>query len=247
VRLLGQPRVSPVLDGSSTLELGSVKLTGEQIASRYKPIVRQKSAWQDRPLRIQYEVFEEASEYTIRYHIVWLDETHPIRPLNLIYRPFRILYYGSTVDIERIQVSVDRNTGRISTVVFETEPSKGSSAFPSHARAELSRRGQGYALLIDNGQAVEASPTFKGDRVEILVSNWNHEFSISFSPLGTTAFDLPLGFLGDDEYVALRYATRMQANSDRFHKARTGILLMCWFILSPLVILLTRSPFSFDR
>lgn len=237
-RLVGHPRAFPVLDEKRIVDIGTTEWTVKQLASKYKPIIRQKSTWHNQPLRMTYEIIDEETRYIIRYHVVWLDEIHPSPLVNLVYRQFRILYYGSALDIEMIEVSVDKTSGHTSKVVFETEPEKGSDLIPSHTKAILSRINHKYAMMIGDRQPIEVLPTFHNDRIEFLASSWNHEFAIQFSRSDTRLFDLPLEFLNEREYASLRYETRRQASAKSFHKLGTQIVLMCWFFLSPFVVFL---------
>lgn len=226
-----------MLDENCMLEVGAMKLTANQVASRYKPIVRQRIMSPNQPLKMTCEIIDEEARYVINYSIVWPDEINPIPLLNTIYKLFRVFYYGSAYDIELIQLAVNKISGAVSEVLFETEPEPEGGVFPSHARAILRRLDDAYALVVGSRDLIEAGPVFRNERIEILASSWNHEFCIHFSHLETEAFDLPLEFLTDYEYITQRYATRREANLRYPQKMVTRILLTCWFILSPLLAL----------
>ena len=240
LRPTDQPRIPP-LALQTRIVLEGKNWTVEELASRYKPIIRQRSTSRDKPVRMTYEFLDETLQFVVKYYVIWSDEVHPVPIVDVIYRLFRNFYYGSSSDIERIEIVVDKTSGKVSKVLFETEPPKASSVFPSHARATLSRTNQKYTLSIDDTAAMEVNPWFRDRRIELLVASWNHEFAVSFSPSGTAAYDPPMKLLGDHEYATFRYATRTTGNlGTTCQKARTMILLVCWFALSPLIILMAR-------
>jgi hypothetical protein len=196
---------------------------------------------------MKYEVIDGQQRVTVRYYVIWNDEVHPIGIVHRIYTPFRILYYGSQIDSEKIEISVDKGTGRILFVSFQTESENTRAFIPSHILATLCL--QDGKSLISTGQMKprECEVKMMGKRIVLEVKTWNHEFALSsLNESQSTVYDLPLEYLNDTDYVRLRWENRITSTTGpKMKKIGLRVLLAAWFtsclLLFPLTFLLLRN------
>lgn len=68
-----------------------------------------------------YEAVQEDESLVLIYHPVWEKEIHPNPILHRLYSAFRAVYYGlPLLDIEYIQININREDGTIRKVRYET-------------------------------------------------------------------------------------------------------------------------------
>jgi hypothetical protein len=157
----------------------------KQLAERYVPNVFIQKNYETPPLLwVWYEVIEVEKSYDIQYYFVWENEIHPNAILHNLYSFFRGIYYGIPLyDVEYWQVSVDKETGDINKMRFETSPGDDYNVTISkHWISEYYRQNDGFYenVVIDKDDNVEISRNccqeikFKSTHPEIISQTWNH-------------------------------------------------------------------------
>lgn len=172
------------LTPDSRLHIGGRTVSGELAARSYLPFILPGDY--ERPRSCLYELgTRDESTLEITYRFLWPDERHP-RPLaDAPYRLWRALYYGSAQDIESVLIEVDRPSGALRRIVFESP-----------------RAGE---LLVDHipRSLDPAEMAKKGSRVFLRIASWNHLFEPA-SAADPSAEGVPLEFLRPELYRDLR-------------------------------------------
>lgn len=174
----------------------------DTLARRHVPAIYQDPALPGGPLRAMlYEAYAEGPRVSILYRTVWDDEIHPVPWLHAVYRPFRQLWYGSARDVEYVRVDVDRASGEVVALDFQTEASgRADATFPRHERVVLERP-RSLALRVltwnhllapaDEGAAgrnlVRARPALRAataaDRAELRLRRRTYAYLEPFGPV----------------------------------------------------------------
>jgi len=166
----------------TTLTVGGRTWSARQLAMTYRPVFLLARTHTTPPLlQVGYEVIPEPGHVMLLFYPVWADEQHPQPFLHATYAAYRRLRYGSVRDIEFVQLRLDRTTGALTELLFETAPGTPfSAAVVEHSRLRLIRDRAGlYAghLTTPDGEerrrAPMALPT-RGPRLRLLVQTWNH-------------------------------------------------------------------------
>lgn len=238
-KLPGSPRSYEILKPNAKIKLAGSWCRVDQISRKYKPVVEQDPTLGEPPVCIKYEIVDGAAELKIRYHVIWNDETHPIRLVDLLYSEFRDLYYGARIDSEKIEVLVAKATGDISGVLFETERSGGRGIVPAHAIATLCQDNGNYVLSV-GGQRYYVDPDLIQKRMRFKVETWNHEFSVLCQENARLiSYDLPITNLSDSDYVTFRYSARCATTDAPWQsKVIQRILTVAWFACAPVILIL---------
>lgn len=207
--LKGFERDYIVLSPSDEIKVANHSYTVEEVALRYQPIIYQSPELAGPiPFASKYEVIPRNHELILVYHMYWQDEIHPNPIIHFLYRLFRIYYYGSSLDIESVEIWVDSETGKITRIVFETEPSEDVKPFaPSHEHAEINLLPDGRYAKVESGKMRMVNLLFENGHVEIEVLTWNHDYSIHKGK-AMTSHKPPLSFLTDEEYAKERFVRR---------------------------------------
>ena len=92
-----------------------------EIIEKYKPIIYQTENIKKGIQFIFYELIEQKNELVIIYRPVWSDEIHPNPLIHSLYKYYRWIYYGSTKDIEFIEIFIDKKTGEVVSFSYETQ------------------------------------------------------------------------------------------------------------------------------
>ena len=113
-----------VIDPETVLNFMGKEIKPEKLAEMYKPIL-EKRYGDDSPdlLWVYYEVgpSAKAEVYDLVYYPVWEKETDPWHKDNLFISILKWAYYGyPDHDIHFFQISVERATGKIVKLIYET-------------------------------------------------------------------------------------------------------------------------------
>ena len=161
-----------------------------------------------KPKEIRYEVKESGDGYKILYAIYWPNEIHPNKIFHLIYELFRKCYFGSEIDIEPIEVFLDKD-GKIQKVFFETEgKNKDDPYFPKHTLVEIFKKdGKWFKKM--KGVVKEIESPFYGDRFLVEAKSWNHIYKLYSGDATSERFDdLPLSYIDEQEYLKNKFSRR---------------------------------------
>jgi hypothetical protein len=199
-----------VLDAFAQIEVANMWYTVENLALEYQPIVCQDEDLRGpSPIEVKYEAVPRGDEILMIYHVYWENEIHPNPIVDFVYRLFRILYYGSTIDTEFVEIWVNKTTGNVSKVFFETELSSNPKVFfPSHVLARVYRDTDAtYVMQIRDKKVRIARPITDGRHLTIAVLTWNHEFKL-YDCNGLPSYTPKLSMLTNDQYKIQRYVRR---------------------------------------
>jgi len=195
---------------SDRIRVANQIYTAENLALQYQPIIHQdQKLTSPVPFAVKYEAVSRDHETVIVYHIYWKDEIHPNPFINLLYKFFRILYYGSAVDTEFIEIWIDRTTGNISKIIFETELNANTEVFlPSHTLTKIYLQSNGtYVMEICGKEPEVVNPILSGQHLRVEILTWNHEFRL-YEGDNLPSYKPQLSLLTDDEYKTEKYARR---------------------------------------
>lgn len=211
------------LPAGTVVNMGGVEKSLENWAQEYKPVMMQRSRLPTPPLlAVLYEGIDQPGELVLVYYHVWEDEVHPDPVYHRLYWWFRAAFYGSPVrDIEFFQITVNKQTGEISQVLFETTP--GTDYFvrlSKHILARYHHAGTGYTLTLSerDGELISrqenAEVQFQDRHIVVGVATWNHLTQVVKS--GDTDFDVaataPLDILTDVAYKNGKYVRKSQGD-----------------------------------
>ena len=152
--------------------------------------------------------------------------------------------YGSTRDIEYIEVTVDSATGEVRRVRYETSP-EGiyNRDVPVHLIATLDQRPDrtGYAYTVRDRETGELLLSETLDAVwdaahpvRLAVFTWNHMYTLVGPDAADiredVAIDAPLGYLTDAVYAQNKFARRSQGDiaTALDETPRTVLRLLFW-------------------
>ncbi len=163
-----------------------------------------------------YEVVKNNDMHlTIIYRVVWPDEVHPNPIIHFIYKAFRIFYYGSYQDMELIVLKIERKTGQIAIIKYETDSSANPDVFISdHTKVTFKRRFTErkeniFSIHLNGKYSGETELSFKRTHPKIPVLTWNHVFAIKKRDNEEyKVFDLPLALLTEYYYQKFRFDRR---------------------------------------
>jgi len=217
----GKARAYKTLTASDTVLIKGKKQTIENLATLYKPKMYIRPNTPSPPLKwIWYEACPNDSTVDITYHFTWENEINPSKILYCFYSVFRRAYYGSPLyDIEYFQVNVNRYTGLVQKVRFET--SKDDYYYPQfvkHIRVRFDKASDGsyYESIIDSKEDKELTyPVFDSLRIKAGVETWNHLTRLlddRLTSLYSVQLDAPLKFLSDSDYVKYKFARKSQGD-----------------------------------
>lgn len=170
-----------------------------------------------------YVIVPTDDTYDITYYQVWENEIHPIPAIHRFYAIFRAAYYGYPLyDVEYFQISVERDTGDILGLLFETSPSDDFFVTVSeHIVIRYLRRPDGLFDVIystKSGDEVSretkiAVPLSKNDQIFVLSQTWNHLTRLLSESDGDVEFvDAPLKFLTAEDYSHYKFVRKSQGD-----------------------------------
>ncbi len=191
-------------------------ISKKKLAEEFKPIIKQsRSLKSPLPTEIWYEIVPIDSKYTIiNYRVKWPSEIHPNPVVDTLYRIFRTFYYGSSEDIEIIQLVIDLEQGKAMQIRLETDSSNDPDVFISdHVKVTLKRRhGNSFEIWNRKTKIGETTIIFQKKRPIIEVLTWNHVFAVKYSNQQHDLHDLPLRPLTD--YLYRRYRLDRRSHFD---------------------------------
>jgi len=179
----------------------------EEFVTKYVPALVLPSK-QEEPEVCLFEVVEQEESYTINYWYFWHEEFHPNRVIDELYRIIRHAYYGgkTTKDAEPVQVTVSKQTGRIVTIKFRTDPRNRFSVFLPKQTPAIVKQVDSKYLYVVGGTEQEISPDFIDfNRIKLTIQTWNHLFTLSKTGKPQ---DIPLLWLDEKLYKDLKITRR---------------------------------------
>lgn len=201
---LAKRRNYSIIDCNQNIVIKNKKLKIKDIINDYKPLILQKKNLRGpKPSNLFYEVIDNNKDYlSIIYRVVWPDEIHPNVILNFIYKIFRIFYFGSKKDIEIILIHVNKLTGNIVELKYESDSTMDPDVFKSDHR------------LVSFNKSDLESLEIKA-QILIPVLTWNHVFDSKLRKeksenilLGYDLYNLPVYSLTNKLYKKFRFDRR---------------------------------------
>lgn len=248
-----------------SIEIAGSLLTQDEAAARYRPVVSGAAGNMTPPLlEVKYEVIDNVDEgaWTIVYFLVWEDEIHPNSFLHGAYWIYRAARYGYPVrDIEYAQIDIEKTTGIVKRIRFESSPDEIYDVANSvHLVDEYTRNSDGtYQRRTSDLDRVEIATAesvdvrFIGTRVSIAVATWNHLSRLAqpSDRVVTGSEDAQLSYLTSSEYEAGKYARKSQGDFKTSEPrifvvvgqvATIGYALLSGMALVVLFLRLRRAP-----
>lgn len=183
-----------------------------EIVKEYQPIIYQKRILKGyAPSFMLYEAIDRKEEVMINYYTCWKDEIHPFIIIHFLYKIFRILYYGSSYDIEFITLIIDKSSGEILKLEMESDSHNNPHTFFSdHIKLSLEKNKDNYYdLKIKNKFAGKIHLPKQDNRVKIEAITWNHVYGIYKEGEDYLEFkEIPLVYLTDKLYKKYRIFLR---------------------------------------
>jgi hypothetical protein len=239
-----QPNEYQVVNGQS--------IKANELAEKYQPRMNVRNGNETPALLwTWYEIAPDTDTFDIVYYQNWENEINPIPTLHKLYAVFRAAYYGYPLfDIEFFQVRVDKATGKVVGMLFETSPADNFYVtFSEHllARYELQSDGSFRKTLRNKlGSVVSQSVNevmFDGDHALTLAQTWNHLTRL-LEPTDANIhyLDSRLKFLSADDYSKYKFVRKSQSD----HKTGPNIFslvfgTLCIYGLVTLPVVLLQS------
>ena len=196
------------------VEVAGAAVPLAELAAAYQPRMHLRPFTRSpRLLWVWYEAFPTGTGLDLIYYHCWEDEIHPSPFVHGLYSAFRAAYYGWPLyDIEFFQISVDRDTGAIARLRFETSEDEAFDSWaPEHVTAEWTCSTDGSYRVVHDGRPTRAaSPLIDGRRIRLAAWTWNHlvrpieDAEVPHIPHA----DSPLRYLTDVEYKRYRFSRR---------------------------------------
>ncbi|MCX6227036.1 MAG: hypothetical protein NTV01_20195 [Bacteroidia bacterium] len=210
---------------SDTLNIGGEIFTIENLAQQYKPEMYLRPSTPTPKLEwIWYEATPNDSTIDLNYHFAWENEINPNKTIHYLYSIFRAAYYGYPLyDIEYFQINVNKSTGLVQRIRFET--SNSDYYFPpvvehiiiaidkdengNYYKTKISSTGE----KISSGELIDV--VFDNRRIKAGVQTWNHLSRLldknvisEYSLLQ----DMPLKFLSESDYKNYKFVRKSQGD-----------------------------------
>lgn len=213
-----------VLSPEQSVEVAGRQVTVSRLAEEYRPKMYLRSSTPSPELlHVWYEAVPADSTIDLVYYHVWEDEINPHATIHKLYSLFRAAYYGYPLyDIEYFQVSVDRETGAVEGLLFETSRSEDFfQKIPEHLTARYALNPDGtYRAVFTTGDGEEtgrnpsAEVLFDGNRVLAGVQTWNHLSRLLESRKSDydTIQQAELQFLTGKEYRRHKFVRKSQGD-----------------------------------
>jgi hypothetical protein len=239
------------LPQDATVTLNGEVLSLEEVAHRYRPQVTMDPRYMPPTVgTIWYQGVEQndavprEDALTLVYYLDWDNEIHPQPILHVLYEIYRQAVYGSTHDIEFIEITVDTATGDVRKVRYETSPEGTYNRdIPVHLIAEFQQIADwnGYDYTVrdrDTGELLMSERLDlrwnAEDPVTLAVFTWNHMYTLpALDPVDVrqdVAIEAPLGYLTDAVYAQYKFARRSQGDvvTALDETPRTVLRLLFW-------------------
>ena len=208
---LNLARDYPVLDPDVPVSVAGETASVKRMAAHYAPVFFvDPRLGPMRPDNLLFEAQSPSTRLVFNYYLNWKDEVHPQPLVHPLYRGFRSVVYGSTRDIEYVQVTVSYKSGEVRGFAFERDPS-GRHDHPSPTHAVVAgARAKGeeqYTVTVDGKLHGTMNVAFEGPRLCILVATWNHIYDF-YTGDGDPIDDPRLKFLSPELYKKYYMARR---------------------------------------
>jgi hypothetical protein len=232
-------RTYAVLKANDLVIVGGNGFTAEQMARQYAPEMYMRPSTSTPPLKwVWYEVTPTDSTLDITYHYCWEDEINPNKTLHIFYSIFRAAYYGYPLyDIEYFQVNVNKKSGLVQSIRFETGPD--DNYFPTvvkHIKVSFDRSTNGSYYC---GNTL-STPLFDSMHVKAGVQTWNHLSRLLDKDIATSYSKLlpaPLKFLTDDEFSQYKFVRKSQGEHNTQENKTTFYIYAIVLVLGALATL----------
>ncbi len=217
-------RAYPVLAQEATVNVAGKAAPVAQWAEVYRPEIYLRSATPSPELLwVWYEAVPAGPEIRFVYYHAWANEVHPNAIFHALYAGYRAAYFGYPLyDIEFFQVTVDRRTGEVQGLRFETGMStEYFQPFPEHVTVRYTLASDGtYGAVFTTPSGGErrrpAAPlVFDGTRVRVGVQTWNHLVHAleRRDEADEVLQEAPLRYLTDADYRRHKFVRKSQGDS----------------------------------
>jgi hypothetical protein len=231
-------RAYPIASPEDSLEVNGHTTSAGELAITYQPVVYLRENNPSPPLLwTWYEVVPDTNTIDITYYQNWENEINPSPTLYILYATFRAAYYGYPLyDIEFFQIRIDKTTGKIVGLLFETSPEDDFYVTISEhlvARYELRPDGRYDKVLKDKSGEVVAQSVedvmFEGTHALNLAQTWNHLTRLLIqSDSGINSLESSLKFLSSDDYARFKFVRKSQGD----HKTSPNIISLIFGTIS---------------
>lgn len=239
---------------SESLNIAGQTTTIDSFAQLYKPEMFLRPNTPTPPLKwIWYEATPNDTTIDFTYYFAWENEINPNKTIHNLYSIFRAAYYGYPLyDIEYFQVNIDKSTGLIKRLRFET--SKSDDYFPTiveHIIIAINRTQNGNYIkykINDSGENLSSQEPIdlicEDKRVKAGVQTWNHLTRLLDSNVVSEYSllqDMPLKFLTDSDYKRYKFVRKSHGD----HKTKENKIT--FYIALLLSFLCVSIPTYFIR
>lgn len=217
-------RAYDVLSPSEHISIAGKEWIAADLAAEYAPIVKIRSSNFSLPLlQIKYNLVPGEGTVDIVYYFVWEDEIHPNAFIHAIYKYFRAVYYGIPVrDIEYFQITINRESGIVEKIRFETSP--GDDYYVNYSKHLIAVYNGGEnsvyeKTLIDKStgeilsQQEDCLVDFQNRHVLVGVMTWNHLSGLLHDQNDfDKTYQVSLENLSDEDYQNGKYVRKSQGD-----------------------------------
>lgn len=246
------------LPEDAALRLGNETLTPEQLAARYQPhIYMDPATTSPPPVVMWYEIIDVSDHWVLVYFVEWEDEIHPNIYIHYLYSLFRAAYYGWPVkDIEFVQINVDKETGQIKRVRFETSMEDDFDiALAEHFLVYIDCHSDDCFMRITDSKGsetvVEKSISLnlaQGRHLQLGVATWNHLMVLleANDTQYTKLIDFELRYLDDYTYRRDKYTRKSQGDYVTQESALSPIIgVVAAFVAITMLVVVARHIIRF--
>lgn len=225
-------------------------LTVGELAAKHAPEYLLNSANPSPPLLwIWYEAVPTTDTIDLIYYAVWENEINPEPIIDKGYALFRAAYYGYPLrDIEFTQLSIDRSSGEVVGLLFETSP--GDDYFvriSEHLTARYTRQESGAfteTLTTRAGapvaQQADVPVIFRQTHPQIYVQTWNHlSRLLKAEDENLEKLEAELRELQENDYRQYKFSRKSQGD----HKTQANPLTLPLTFLATLFFVLLPGGF----
>lgn len=203
-----------VIEPDKTVIFKDTSLKTENLATIYLPEFFFPKELQDpKPELVTYEIIQNKNNFSIVYRLIYPTENVPSFYLNKIYSEFRKLYYGSEKDIEFVQIDINKETGIIDRILFETSSVSYNSLLQKHIPVEIINEEDKYSLKLGEEKRYFNNIPLNETHLQLVVISWNHLFNLLNNATDYIKIEnLNLSFL--DEKIYKDYKMSRRSNGD---------------------------------
>jgi hypothetical protein len=211
------------LAATEIVQVGDQSLSMAELAAKYSPEFLLHRANPSPPLLwTWYEAIPTEKTIDIVYYAVWENEVNPDPRIDKAYALFRAAYYGYPIrDIEFMQISVDRQSGEVVGLLFETSPGEDYFVTISEhitARYTIQKDGTFLETLKNrDDEQVSQQPgiqvIFRENHPQIYVQTWNHlSRLLRQDDTNVEKISSELKYLSAQEYSQYKFSRKSQGD-----------------------------------